>query len=158
MDINENPKVQRLFDAFNRARKADWRRPSVGQCKPSEMKLLFYIKRGMKNHKEGFTVSELSSALEVTSPTVTQLINSVEAGGLVERSMDPSDRRVVRVKLTAEGAELTHKAIESFFGRFYELYEHLGEEQSEQLAELLEKVTRFLSDYQGREQEEKRDQ
>lgn len=153
MDINENPKVQRLFEAFNRARRADWRRPSVGQCKPSEMKLLFYIKRGMKSHKEGLTVSELSSALDVTSPTVTQLINSVEAGGLVERSMDPHDRRVVRVKLTPEGDELTHKAMESFFGRFHELYEHLGEEQSEQLAELLEKVTRFLSDSPGREEE-----
>ncbi|USB32958.1 MarR family winged helix-turn-helix transcriptional regulator [Paenibacillus sp. YPG26] len=157
MDINENPKVQRLFEAFNRVRRADWRRPSVGQCKPSEMKLLFYIKKGMEKHEEGFTVSELSSALEVTSPTVTQLINSVEAGGLVERRMDPNDRRVVRVKLTPVGAELTHKAMESFFGRFHELYEHLGEVQSQQLAELLEKVTRFLSEDQERSSVEKHD-
>ncbi|WP_068620801.1 MarR family winged helix-turn-helix transcriptional regulator [Paenibacillus tuaregi] len=155
MSIHDNPKAQRLFDAFNRARKADWRRPSVGGCKPSEMRLLFYIKRGMKNHEEGFSVSELSSALEVTSPTVTQLINSLEAEGLVERRMDSNDRRAVRVKLTQQGMDLTEKAMQAFFGRFIELYEYLGEEQSEQLSELLEKVGRFLSDYPGREEEKK---
>lgn len=100
-------------------------------------------------------MSELSNALDVTSPTVTQLINSLEASGLVERRMDSSDRRAVRVTLTEQGSELTEMAMQSFFGRFMEMYEYLGEEQSEQLSELLEKVTGFLSEYQSREEENK---
>jgi DNA-binding transcriptional ArsR family regulator len=44
-----------------------------------------------------------SGKLNVTSPTVTQHINSLEAQELVERHADPADRRVVRIRLSDKG-------------------------------------------------------
>lgn len=121
-------------------RKAGWQGRTVEGYKPSEIMLLFCIKRGVESGSCGMKVSEISQRLHVKSPTVTQLINGLEKDGLVKRNTDPDDRRAVSVILTERGEELTDKASERFSETFDGLIEFLGEEQSEQLAELLTKV------------------
>jgi DNA-binding MarR family transcriptional regulator len=49
------------------------------------------------------TLGELAAAEQVQPPTVTRLVTSLESGGLVVRETDQVDRRVVRVRITAEG-------------------------------------------------------
>jgi DNA-binding MarR family transcriptional regulator len=49
---------------------------------------------------------ELADGLSVHLSTVTGLINRLLARGLVERGEDPNDRRVRRVRLSAEGTRL----------------------------------------------------
>lgn len=49
------------------------------------------------------TLGELAEAEQVQPPTVTRLVTSLEVAGLVARETDRVDRRVVRVKITAEG-------------------------------------------------------
>jgi DNA-binding MarR family transcriptional regulator len=45
----------------------------------------------------------LAAAEQVQPPTVTRLVTSLESAGLVVRETDGLDRRVVRVRMTAEG-------------------------------------------------------
>jgi DNA-binding MarR family transcriptional regulator len=52
------------------------------------------------------TMSELASARNVALNTATSLVDRLVAAGLVERHGDSSDRRVVRVSVTARGREL----------------------------------------------------
>lgn len=47
------------------------------------------------------TMGELAQAEQVTPPTMTRLVASLAADGLVERRPDPADGRVVRVHATA---------------------------------------------------------
>jgi DNA-binding MarR family transcriptional regulator len=49
------------------------------------------------------TLGELAAAEQVQPPTVTRLVASLERAGLVAREIDGVDRRVVRVRITAEG-------------------------------------------------------
>ena len=91
-------------------------------------------------------VSEISKMMQVTSPTVTQVLNSLEASGLIERHIDPKDRRAIGVKLTSKGEMVVQKAREAFFASIRGLVEYLGEEQSSQLADLLSKVYRYYSE------------
>ena len=49
------------------------------------------------------TLGELAAAEQVQPPTVTRLVASLEGAGLVTREIDGVDRRVVRVRITAEG-------------------------------------------------------
>ena len=49
------------------------------------------------------TLGELAADEQVQPPTVTRLVASLENAGLVVRETDGVDRRVVRVKITAEG-------------------------------------------------------
>jgi DNA-binding MarR family transcriptional regulator len=91
-------------------------------------------------------VSEISKQLGVTSPTITQLLKGLEAHGLIERHIDTIDRRAVGIKLTAKGVMVAQQASDAFFASIKGLVEYLGEEQSDQLAELLSKVFRYFSE------------
>ena len=52
------------------------------------------------------TLGALAAAEQVRPPTITRLIKTLEAAGLVEREVDAGDRRVSRITATARGARL----------------------------------------------------
>jgi DNA-binding MarR family transcriptional regulator len=52
------------------------------------------------------TLGELAEAEQVRPPTISRLVQGLEADGLVERLPDPDDRRVHRVRATAAGRRL----------------------------------------------------
>ncbi|GGH66609.1 hypothetical protein GCM10008014_47190 [Paenibacillus silvae] len=92
----------------------------------------------------GLKVSEISALLRVKSPTITPVIRGLEDEGLVERTMDPEDRRAVRITITDAGRAIIRAAHDERMATFNRLVEHLGEEDSLQLAELLSKVYTFF--------------
>ncbi|PYE50850.1 MarR family transcriptional regulator [Paenibacillus barcinonensis] len=92
----------------------------------------------------GLKVSEISALLRVKSPTITPVIRGLEDEGLVERTMDPEDRRAVRITITDAGRAIIRAAHEERMATFNRLVEHLGEADSLQLAELLSKVYTFF--------------
>lgn len=51
----------------------------------------------------GGTIKDVADALRLDHATLTPVIRRMEARRLVERETDPSDRRSVRLTLTAEG-------------------------------------------------------
>lgn len=53
--------------------------------------------------REPVTLSELASRLSCVRSNMTQLIDRLEADGLVKRVDDPADRRTVRAALTPTG-------------------------------------------------------
>ena len=152
MSVQTNASEQRLLQALDQFHRTKWNdQPTVGGCKPSEIRVLFCIKNGIKNGaKPGapMKVSEISKRMHVTSPTITQLLNSMEPNGLVERQIDPDDRRSVGIKLTEKGEWVTERAWEGFLTALRGLIEYLGEEDSEQLADLLFKVLRYVEERQ----------
>ena len=142
---DENTVTHKLMIALHQLHKAQWQRASEGN-KPSEMILMLSIARHMKSKKEGPKVSEISRILSLTPPTVTQLINSLEAKNMVERQADPTDRRVVRVLLTEQGRAVTRRAKAHRDITLQKLVDYLGEEESNQLANLLMKVHTFAQE------------
>lgn len=52
------------------------------------------------------TLGQLAAAEQVRPPTITKLVATLEADGLVAREPDAADRRIVRVRATARGARL----------------------------------------------------
>ena len=97
-DINT---AQKLLGAFKRFNRVAWHQGSFMGCKPSEIQLLFCIKRGMmRSDAPAMKVSEISKHLHVTAPTITQLLKGLEAHELIERRVDPTDRRAVGIQLT----------------------------------------------------------
>jgi DNA-binding MarR family transcriptional regulator len=55
------------------------------------------------------SMSELAIARNVALNTATSLVDRLVTAGLVERRRDPSDRRVVRVVVTAKGTALMER-------------------------------------------------
>ncbi len=144
MHPHENPITRQLLRSFMQLDKIEWHQRSIEGYKPSEIKVLMCIKRGIKCHGPEMKVSEISKFLNVTSPTITQLLKGLEADGLVERRIDLTDRRAVGIKLTEKGEQVAQNAAEAFFHSLNGLVEYLGSERSEQLADLLTSVFTYF--------------
>lgn len=140
---NNEEVLGKLIEAITRFNKAELHQRVVDGIKPSEMMLMCEIRKTVTPESEGLKVCEISQALKVTPPTVTQLIKGLEERGFVTRTMDPNDRRAVRIKLTTEGEGQIAKSNEEIERSFEGLIEHLGIEQSHQLAELMTKAYQY---------------
>jgi DNA-binding MarR family transcriptional regulator len=55
------------------------------------------------------TISQLASAERVSAPATTRIVTSLEERGLVERSRQARDRRVVTVTVTGRGRRLMER-------------------------------------------------
>lgn len=142
MEIDEdiNPTTLKLMHAMREFHRLGWSERSIAGCKPSEIRVLFCIRHGMMK------VSEISKLLHVTSPSVTQLLKGLEAHQLIERHIDPVDRRAVGIKLTEQGDEVTRQAMEGYKRSLDGLVAYLGQDESERFVELITKVMRYFSE------------
>lgn len=60
--------------------------------------------------EDGVSVKDLGARLQLDSGTLTPLLKKLEGQGLVSRTRDDVDARVVRITLTRAGAALQRKA------------------------------------------------
>jgi len=85
--------------AVRRLRGRDTHRP--GEPSYAQCGLLFALaERGE------VSASELAALADVAPATATQMLDSLDAGGFVERSRSERDRRIVLVSLTERGSAL----------------------------------------------------
>jgi len=136
--------AQRLQEAFAGFRRMHRRSGPIEGLTPGELMVLTSIQKEISSNGVGMKVSDISSMLNVASPTITQQINNLESHGLVERAADKEDRRVVRISLTEKGEVLVQKASEAFLARLKGLMEFLGEEDTIRLADLLIRVQTYF--------------
>jgi DNA-binding MarR family transcriptional regulator len=73
------------------------------------------------------TSTELAEAFDVNKSAITAIINRLADRGIIERTRDENDRRVVYLTLSEKGHELHHKTqekvhllVESFITKFDE--------------------------------------
>lgn len=87
---------------------------------------------------------DIAKRLRIEGPTMTRMLDTLEADGLVERLSDPSDRRTKQLRLTPAG----EKALESIFAIADELRDRLlagiPPEQLDGLNDLLVTLTERL--------------
>jgi DNA-binding MarR family transcriptional regulator len=76
----------------------------------------------------------------VTSGTMTNRLDHLEARGLVRRRTDPSDARSVRVQLTAAGARRVDGALVDLVARENAILGTLDDDERRTLADLLRRV------------------
>lgn len=71
-----------------------------------------YLVMAVLWEKDDRTVGEIGEKLLLESSTLTPLLKRLETAGMVRRTRDQDDERVVRIELTPKGAELKQKAAE----------------------------------------------
>ena len=96
--------IDRLVALYRRASRslrandpANW---AEGLTMP-KIRVLFLIGRSGP-----VSVGQVASGLGIAQPSATEIIEKLVGKGLVERTADPSDRRIVRVGLTERGKEM----------------------------------------------------
>jgi DNA-binding MarR family transcriptional regulator len=83
---------------------------------------------------------ELADRLQVSGPVVVELVDALEARGLVERRRDVADRRLNALHVTATGREVLEQATATLVARSEELTEPIGRDGDEELRRLLRKL------------------
>jgi len=85
------------------------------------------------------TMSELSAGLLVTAGNVTGLVDRLVRDGMVEREADPTDRRVVRTRLTDAGNALVERAAATHHRLLTQLLGDWSPRDEKRLRDLLER-------------------
>ena len=93
--------VARLRMALARlARRLRQEAMAVDDVTPSQVSAMASLER-----LGAATLGELAAAERVQPPSMTRIVARLEEAGFVSRATDPSDRRFVRVALTAAGEQ-----------------------------------------------------
>ena len=105
---------------------------------PSQVRAI----RVLREHGEGGGVrsSELAQHLRIAPRSATEVVDALEAKGLVARSPDPRDRRATLVALTDHGRELSEEVRRARGVEADKLFERLTRADRADLARILRKL------------------
>jgi DNA-binding MarR family transcriptional regulator len=91
------------------------------------------------------TLGELAAAEQVRPPTMTRIVQALEAGGLVRRERDPADGRVHRVHATTKGRRVMQQGRERRVTKLASLLGRLSGDEVARVREAAELVERALA-------------
>jgi DNA-binding MarR family transcriptional regulator len=105
----------------------------------------FDLMAQLERARQGLRMSELSQRMMVTGGNVTGITDGLEKEGLVIREVDAHDRRVFRVRLTAEGQRQFRRMAAEHEQWVIGLFDGMSMRHKEQLAELLGDLKHHIS-------------
>jgi DNA-binding MarR family transcriptional regulator len=83
---------------------------------------------------------ELADRLQVSTPVVVELVDALEASGLVERHRDPDDRRLNALQVSEKGREVLEGATAVLLAANEDLTRPIGAEGDRELRSLLRRL------------------
>jgi DNA-binding MarR family transcriptional regulator len=104
----------------------------------------FDLMAQLERAPQGLKMSELSQRMMVTGGNVTGITDGLEKEGLVIREVDPSDRRVFRVKLTADGQKQFRRMAGEHEQWIIGLFDGMSAKQKNQLTDLLGELKQHI--------------
>lgn len=90
--------------------------------------------------EDGLCRNDLRDRMLTRMPDVTRLLDRMEAAGLVQRTRDAEDRRLVNTKITPRGETLLHDVQAAVSEEHRRSFGHLGKAELRTLIDLLESV------------------
>lgn len=107
---------------------------------PGEFDVLATLRRSGTPY--ALTPTALYEAAMISSGSMTNRLDRLENGGLVERRPNPADKRGTLVALTADGLELIDRVVEAHIANQQGIVSGLEESERVQLTALLGKLIR----------------
>jgi DNA-binding MarR family transcriptional regulator len=87
---------------------------------------------------EGLACREIGERMITRDPDITRLLDRLEARGLLTRTRDQKDRRVITARITEEGRRLLDALDQPIAEVDRQQLQHLGEQRLRTLIQLLE--------------------
>ncbi len=137
--------IPRTLGRFRRqARRAVGTWYSPGRLSESQAELLRLV-----SHRPGVSVSVAAAELGLVPNTASTLVTKLCCAGLLERTPDPADRRVSRLRLTESAQQVMDATAHLRRAVLTDLLDELDEHQIGVLAqglEVLETMTKMLQE------------
>ncbi len=106
------------------------------QLTVSQLRLTYLIR-----DQDNPSLGDLAESLGITGATMSGLVDRLAKRGLVERLPDTTDRRVVRVRLTKEGEELSSDLKRAGHDFLREVFTRMGPKATADLAESMRRFS-----------------
>jgi DNA-binding MarR family transcriptional regulator len=139
--------VARLLRVSAAVQRELGRRAGAYGVQVPEADILFTLRRAGPPFR--LLPSKLSDSLLVSSGTLTNRLDRLEAKGLVERRPNPDDRRSVEVALTDRGRELADEAVTVHVEDEQRMLASLSARERETLDRLTAKLLAGLAEEAG---------
>ncbi len=98
----------------------------------------YNVLRIVRGAPEGLPCGEVGNRMITRDPDITRLLDRLEKRGLIVRSRDSQDRRMVMARITPEGLKLLARMDEPVRAGHRSQLGHLGRERLRTLIELLQ--------------------
>ena len=105
----------------------------------------YNVLRILRGAPEGLACGEIAGRMITRDPDVTRLLDRLEKRGLIARSRESRDRRMVLTRITAEGLRALGELDEPIQDMHREQLGHLGRNRLGALSELLQLVRKDLA-------------
>ena len=92
------------------------------------------------------TLGELAAAERVQPPSMTRMVVALESAGLLGRLVDPTDGRVVRAQVTAEGTRTLQRIRSLRNAELTRRLQRLGDDERARLGELVTVLERLVEE------------
>lgn len=117
---------------------------SSNPCGVEDYAFLFRVFMVLTHQPTPPTMTELSDALGIPLSSATRMVDWLVRGQFVERTPDPSDRRIVRVQVTESGKQFMQVGMAHNKERITRLMATFTPEEQEQLLRLMDKLLTTL--------------
>lgn len=134
--ITTSELVERLMRSAHRLRRASMKSLAPLGLTPAQERMLRLVSRGDGPWRMG----ELASRMGIVPRSATSLIDALEEAGLVQRAIDPDNRRSILVTLTDHGRAAQRDMAQAREQAGEHLFAQLDDAERVTLAELLDKV------------------
>ena len=101
----------------------------------SQMKALHYL-----HEEDDLSMKALGERLGLSIAAISRAADELVQRGLMDRTEDPADRRIKRLRLTSQGRELVQKMRELRMAGFEQFVATLSPKERNQLAKALEPI------------------
>lgn len=155
---NQGIQEKKLIVAFENIKRLTTRPQSTDSVPHGEFLMMFVINSVMKQTDPeinatacpGVMISKLSDLLQISRPTASQMITTLEEKGYVDRIACATDRRIVYICLTEKGQMVFSTKMAIYSGFLTEIIEKVGREEIDQLISLCERFHSAVGEIRDR--------
>lgn len=137
---------EQLVSAMMRFKKIGMSFPTNVNISMSELFLMNAIVKHTVSPDGPVSISDVQSKLHISKPAVSQMLNTLEQKGYIQREIDQLDRRKIAVRITDEGQIMLKKTREFADHSLDQIITRFGVENTESLIRLLTHLAEISED------------
>lgn len=121
--------IEQEFLGFLYQKDREKKRAFSGGLTQGELGMIEAIAWKTQEAGSSISVKELAVLTECSTPAVSRMLGELEKRGLIERVIDPKDRRGIRVTVTEKGQEVRKREEERLWRIFCDAVAVVGEDR-----------------------------
>ncbi|HEK84840.1 MAG: MarR family winged helix-turn-helix transcriptional regulator [Candidatus Saccharicenans sp.] len=145
-ELKDSLALQLLMTYKALRRKSGKELKKIGLCLGQDI-ILFHL-----SGQPDISQAQLARALGVEEATISIILQRMTKSGLIKRTADQKDARMMRVSLTVKGLELRKKALRIWQKQESQVFSRLTEGQRQELLQSLLEIQSYIESKKGKKE------